>query len=189
MAEPREVQHHTAFLHPALGLPKAGEEPMHPKLTRNLTHPGRTFVLAATLGLALSGCASVGSSKYNPMNWLKPSAPSEPTVLYVPPPDNRPLIAQVLTVKLQQSADGAILLATGLPPTQGWWKASLVKVAQDDDSKLVYEFRIFPPIAPMPTGTPASREVNVAVSLSNLQLDGVKSITVQANTNALTTRR
>jgi hypothetical protein len=151
--------------------------------------PTRAVAQILALCLVLTGCASVSQSKYNPFNWFKSSTSSEPVTLYVPPADKRPLVAQVLTLKVEQTPDGAIVRATGLPPTQGWWKAALVKVAQDDLTKLVFEFRLFPPLTPTPAGTPLSREITVATSVSNLQLDGIKTITVQGEGNALSSRR
>lgn len=149
----------------------------------------RTLVLVLALGLVLTGCASVSQSKYNPFNWFKSAEPTAPTVLYVPVADKRLLVAQVLTLKIEQTPDGAIIRATGLPPTQGWWKAALVKVDQDDAAKLIYEFRVFPPITPFPAGSPVSREITVAISVSNQKLDGIKSIIVQGAANALSSRR
>ena len=149
----------------------------------------RTLALVLTLGLVLTGCAAVSQSKYNPFNWFKSAEPTDPTVLYVPVADKRLLVAQVLTLKIEQTPDGAIIRATGLPPTQGWWKAALVKVDQDDATKLIYEFRLFPPITLVPAGSPASREITVASAVSNQQLDGIKTVTVQGDTNALSSRR
>jgi len=151
--------------------------------------PLRTLAMVLTLGLAVTGCSSVSQSKYNPFNWFKPSEPTGPAVLYVPAADKRLLVAQVLTLKVEQTPDGAIIRATGLPQTQGWWNAELVKVDQEDAAKLIYDFRVFPPITPVPSGSPASREITVAISVSNQKLDGIKSITVQGDTNALSSRR
>ena len=151
--------------------------------------PLRALAMVLTLGLAVTGCSSVSQSKYNPFNWFKPGEPTGPAVLYVPAADKRLLVAQVLTLKVEQTPDGAIIRATGLPPTQGWWKAALVKVDQDDATKLIYEFRLFPPITLVPAGSPASREITVASAVSNQQLDGIKTVTVQGDTNALSSRR
>ena len=144
---------------------------------------------AIALCLVLTGCASVSQSKYNPFNWFKSSTSSAPTQLYVAPPDKRLLVAQVLTMHIEKTTDGAIVRASGLPPSQGWWKAALVKIDQDDPAKLVYAFRVFPPLAPTPAGTPYSREINVAIALSNQQLQGITTITVQGESNALSSRR
>ena len=140
-------------------------------------------------GGVLTGCATVSQSKYNPFNWFKSATSTEVPVLYQAPPDQRLLVAQVTALKIEQTPDGAILRATGLPPSQGWWKAALVKVDQDDAARLVYEFRLYPPLAPAPASTPRSREITVAVALSNQQLQGISTITVQGEGNALSSRR
>jgi hypothetical protein len=153
--------------------------------------PARARLLAVTLILALglTGCARFAQSNFNPLNWFKGAQPVAPTVLYVPPADKRLLVAQVLTLKVDRNPNGAIVRATGLPPTQGWWKADLVKVDQDDTTKIVFEFRLYPPVAPAPAGTPLSREITVATSLTNIALDGVRTIVVQGASNALSSRR
>jgi hypothetical protein len=159
---------------------------MHQTPTRR---PALGLALALVSGLALTGCEGFSNSNYNPLSWFKTSAEDAPAVLYAPIEDPRPLVAQVLTLKVEPTPDGAILRATGLPPTQGWWGAALVKVEQDDASRLVYEFRLIPPLAPTPAGTPRSREVTVALALSVQQLQGVGTITVQGEGNALSSRR
>ena len=152
-------------------------------------NPIRRLSAALALCLVLSGCQSFSQSNYNPLNWFETSVNNAPAVLYLPPEDERPLVAQVLTLKIEQTPDGAIVRATGLTPTQGWWKAALVKVEQADAGKLVYAFRLFPPLTPTPASLLRSREVTVAVALSNQQLDGIGTITVQGQANALSARR
>jgi hypothetical protein len=145
--------------------------------------------LTLILMLGLSGCAKVEASKFNPLNWFGRAQPAEALPLFVAPTDDRVLVAQVLTLSVDKNPGGAIVRATGLPPSQGWWNAELVEVDQEDVTKIVLEFRLFPPVTPAPSGTQASREITVATSLSNVRLDGVRSITVQGQTNALSTRR
>ncbi len=147
------------------------------------------LILALVPSLGLSGCARFAESGFNPLNWFRAAAPEAPAVLYVPKDDQRMLVAQVLTLKVEKNLNGAIVRATGLPPTQGWWRADLVKVDQEDDSRLVFEFRLYPPVVPQPAGTQASREVTVATALSNVQLEGITTIVVQGADNALSSRR
>ncbi len=153
----------------------------------------RNLILFLTLTLSLAGCGNFAQSNYNPLNWFKSGKPTAqstgPAVLYVPPVDNRVLVAQVLSLKLERNPNGAIVRATGLPPSQGWWKAQLVKLDQPDATKIVYAFRVFPPVTPQPVGTTISREITVAANLSNLQLAGVRTIAVQGATNTLSVRR
>lgn len=139
--------------------------------------------------VALAGCGRFAESNFNPLNWFKAAQPTAPTVLYVPPADRRMLVAQVTDLTVNRNLNGAVVTARGLPPTQGWWRAELVKLDQDDDTKLVFEFRLYPPVTPQPAGSPASREVTVAIALSNVQLEGIRVIEVQGAGNALSSRR
>jgi hypothetical protein len=138
---------------------------------------------------ALGGCAGIRQSRLNPFNWFGQSRPAPVTELYAAPTDERPLVAQVLTLKIEPYPGGAIVRATGLPPTQGYWEAELVPQPVDEDGRLLYEFRIFPPITPAAAGTPFSRQVVVAASISDIRLQGVNSIAVQGESNALSARR
>lgn len=149
----------------------------------------RPVIAVLILAVSLGGCAAVRTSKLNPFNWFHPAVATATGPLYVAPIDARPLVAQVLTMKVEPFPGGAIIRATGLPPTQGYWKADLVLIATDDPSALIYQFRIFPPIDPKPTGAPVTREVTVATSLSDIRLAEVRSITVQGANNALSSNR
>ena len=143
-----------------------------------------TLILVA----ALSGCAAIKQSRLNPMNWRGHSHAVGPVTLYTTPTETRALVSQVLTLKVEPFPGGAIVRASGLPPTQGYWDAALVAQPVDDKGRLVFEFRIFPPITPTAPGTPYSRQVTVAASLSDIRLNGVTSIVVQGDSNALSAR-
>lgn len=149
--------------------------------------PSRTL-LALTLGLALAGCSGFSQSKLNPLNWFKRGQP-ETMEFIARPEDPRALVAQVTDLVVEPYPGGAIIRATGLPPSQGWWDAELVKVAVEEEGVLFYEFRIFPPLAPRPAGTPQSREVTVAKAVSDIALRNVAKIVVQGAGNALSSRR
>ncbi len=114
---------------------------------------------------------------------------AEKVELPAAPEDPRALVQTVLSLVVEETAGGAILRATGLPPTQGWWDAELVPQPVDENGRLVLEFRIFPPIEAKRTGTQPSREVVVALFLSNIKLDPVREIIVQGETNARAARR
>jgi hypothetical protein len=150
----------------------------------------RLTVLAMLIVVtALSGCGRVRDSKLNPFNWFGKARPVAAATLYTAPTDARPLVAQVLTLKVEPYPGGAIVRATGLPPTQGYWEAELVAQPVDDTGRLVYEFRIFPPLVPTAAGTPYSRQVVVAASVSDIKLQEVRSIVVQGAANALSSGR
>ncbi len=149
----------------------------------------RLVQTAALLALvALTACGSLATSKLNPLNWFKGSQP-ETMELALRAPDARALVAQVTVLKVEPFPGGAIVRATGLPPSQGWWEAELVKVASEEPGVLLYEFRIFPPPIARPAGTPFSRAVTVATSVSDIALADVTKIVVQGATNALSSRR
>ena len=143
--------------------------------------------LVAALVL-LTGCGNMATSKLNPLNWFRSAEPA-PLVLAVRPADPRPLIAEVTTLKIEPYPGGAIIRATGLPPTQGWWSAELVRVESGETGVLVYDFRIFPPPGAQPAGAPRSREVTVATAISDITLEGVAKIVVQGAAGAMSSRR
>lgn len=141
------------------------------------------------LATALGGCARLKDSRFNPLNWFGQARPAAVTDLYVRPDDARALVAQVTVLKVEPYPGGAIVRATGVPPTQGYWEAELVAQPLDEQGRLVYEFRVFPPPVPAAAGTPFSRQVTVAAALSSIKLQGVTSIVVQGAGNALSARR
>jgi hypothetical protein len=149
----------------------------------------QTAILAAVLVIA--GCGGFSESKLNPLNWFKRSAP-EALEFVQAPVDGRSLIGQVTVLKVEPFPGGAIVRATGVPTSQGWWDAALVKVDPAEDAEpgvVTYEFRIFPPPEPRPAGTPYSRQVTVATSLTDIALESITKIVVVGETNALSSRR
>ncbi len=151
----------------------------------------RTPIAAILLGtLVLTGCAT----KLNPFNWFKRGS-TEETLTELPDPavinDPRPLVQQVVSLSVEKTPGGAIIRATGLPPTQGYWNAELV--AENDEKPvkgvLTYQFRIAEPIDFQAVSTPQSREVVVARYVSNIKLQDVRQIRVVGAKNARSTRR
>lgn len=148
-------------------------------------------ILLLTAALGLASCGAVRNSKLNPLNWFGKS--QEVAVAVQPTEDSdakgRSLIQTVLSMQVEPYKGGAIIRATGLPPTQGWWQADLVPRPLDENGVLVLEFRVFPPVKPWPQGTQPSREITVALALSDIKLDGVREIVVQGAENARSSRR
>ncbi|MCB6176641.1 hypothetical protein LHP98_00680 [Rhodobacter sp. Har01] len=149
----------------------------------------RRTVVLSSLALGLAGCARVRDSKLNPFNWFGRSRERETVALPVRPKDTRDLVAEVVSMTVEQIPTGAIVRATGRTPTQGWWQAELVEQPLTEDGVLVLEFRIFPPIERTDINTPQSREVTAAIHLSNIVLDPVREIVVQGAANARAARR
>ena len=145
--------------------------------------------LFLTAFVLLTACAAVRISPFNPLNWFGPARVAPVADLVTTATDPRALVAQVTALTVEPTTGGAIIRATGLPPTQGFWEAALVKVKTADPTTLTYEFRIFPPLTTTRAGTPTSREIVVATAVSNIALGAVSRIIVQGASNALTSGR
>ena len=141
--------------------------------------------------LSLADCGRIRDSRLNPFNWFGRAQATATTTTLAPneAADGRQLIREVTDLTLEKMPTGVIVRATGLPPTQGYWEAELVPQPLDESGRLVLDFRVFPPIEAMRAGTPPSREVVVALYLSNYKLDSIREIVVQGETNARAARR
>ncbi len=146
-------------------------------------------VLALCLSALIAGCSGYKDSRMNPANWFGQSEPRETIVLPEEEADPRPMVDTVLSLSVEPMPGGAIVRARGQTPTQGWWQAELVPLDLDDTGALVYEFRLLPPLAVTPSGTAQSRQVDVAIFVSDIGLDGVREIVVQGASNARSARR
>ncbi|MEL7213314.1 MAG: hypothetical protein AAGK92_11665 [Pseudomonadota bacterium] len=148
-------------------------------------------VLIATL---LAGCGTVRESRLNPFNWF---GGSQEEVGFAPNDiverlDNRPLIDQITSLRIERVQGGAVVHAVGLPPTQGHWEADLVlenRGRVDENGALVLQFKAFPSPTRTRQGTQASREVVAGTFLSDQTLAPARQITVRAQRNARTSRR
>lgn len=148
----------------------------------------RRFVVLG-LGLALAGCGGLRQSRLNPFNWFRRSEPRETIVLPEEQGDGRPLVESVLSMAVEPIPGGAVVRARGLTPTQGWWNAELVARDVGEDGVLVYEFRLLPPPGRTDVNTQRSREIDVAIYISDVKLANVREIVVQGATNARSARR
>lgn len=151
--------------------------------------PVARSLLMVTLCVALTGCGGFRQSKLNPFNWFGRSEPRETIVLPGEAVDARPLVEAVLSLSVEPMPGGAIVRARGQTPTQGWWQAELVELDLDENGVLVFEFRLLPPVKATDVSTPQSRQVDVAVFVSDYKLDAVREIVVQGATNARSARR
>lgn len=150
-------------------------------------HVTRALV-TVVLCLGLVGCGGLRESHLNPFNWFKRSE-ARAIVAVETAGDARAFVETVLTMTVEPIPGGAIVRATGLPPTQGWWQAELVALPVTESGTLVYEFRLLPPTDQTPAGNPRSREVEVAVYISDFKLEAISEIVVQGSTNARSARR
>ncbi len=146
-------------------------------------------VLALCLSALIAGCGGFRDSRLNPANWFGRSEPRETIVLPDERSDLRPLVESVLSMTVEPMPGGAIIRARGQTPTQGWWQAELVPLDIDDSGSLVYEFRLLPPLEATAVSTAQSRQVDVAIFVSDIRLDGVREIVVQGASNARSARR
>lgn len=150
----------------------------------------RKLLLVALVGL--TACSGLRESRINPFNWFGKSreeqVASAPVATRI---DNRPLIDQVVSLKVDRRIGGAIVRAEGLAATQGWWDAELV--AQNDgrpvNGTLAFEFRARPPVNPAPVGPERTRLVLVGYDLTSQDLAGVRRVVVIARNNRRTSSR
>jgi hypothetical protein len=166
---------------PLHGLPKDKAD-LDWSMTRSLT--------VALIGLlVLTSCGRISESRLNPFNWFGRSEPTETIQTVVKPQDPRLIVETVVSMNVEAYSGGAIVRATGITPTQGWWDAELVEAESEEPGHLILEFRLLPPLVEQGVNTPRSREVTVAKTLSPSRLEEIRRITVQGANNARTTRR
>ncbi|NSX56263.1 hypothetical protein [Parasulfitobacter algicola] len=151
----------------------------------------RSILSVLILGTCLAGCATVRESRVNPFNWFGNA--QEETLQAAPErattQDRRPMVSQIVSIEIDRTPGGAILRAVGLPPTQGYFAGDLVRVQNTDPGVLTYEFRIIPPRGTQRTSTQQSREVVVALFITDQDLQRASAIRVIGQLNAQSLRR
>ncbi|MEM9757152.1 MAG: hypothetical protein AAF914_14210 [Pseudomonadota bacterium] len=146
--------------------------------------------LAPAIGLiallALAACAS----RLNPLNWFGGAREERIAVTDAPPEvsDPRPLVDEIVDVRVEQVPSGAIVTVTGRATRQGFWEPALVESGREDGS-IVYTFRVLEPLGATPTGSSVSREIVTAIALSNSDLADIRQIVVEGARNRLIVRR
>lgn len=150
------------------------------------------LIAAVVLLSLLASCGGLRDSRLNPTNWF--GRDREEVVAIAddsPVGDTRPLVAEIVKLKVDRFPGGALVHAIGLPDTQGYWEAELVPLNGEfpDKGVLVYEFRLVPPTTPQPAGTKRSREVVVGHFISDQTLVGVRRVQVIGLNNRRTVRR
>lgn len=153
----------------------------------------KPLIAALVLLTTLTACSTVRGSRLNPFNWFGGSEPAPAQVVeqVVPVVEDHRLLAQQITeLHIDRMPGGAIVRATAVMASQGWWEAELVARDEDPaDGDLVLEFRVLPPVATTATGTPRSRQVTAATYLPDLRLERITRLSVVGETNGLTSRR
>lgn len=152
----------------------------------------RATTLMICLALGLSGCARLADSRVNPMNWFGRSsevaATPETRVPLIPSGgvvevDNRALIETVTDLLIERTPGGAIIRASGVAATQGYFNAELV-LTGIEGGVARYDFRVEAPAGYEAVGSARSRQITVAIDLSRAELAGIRSIEVRGATNA-----
>ena len=145
----------------------------------------RTIVAAVFgAGLFLSGCSGgyTDTSRLNPLNWFERNKETQPATEIVAPQTTAQgeLIPLVKSVKAEPFSTGIILIASGVPPTFGYYNPTLEPIndGRPLNGELVFELRATRPEGEVTIGTEESREINVATTLNSIQLSGVDSIRV-----------
>lgn len=156
-------------------------------MTRPLMTRPVTAALVAVL--VLSACGAARESRLNPFNWFGRSERVETLTPVVEARDPRLLAADIADLRIEPYSGGAIVRATGVMESQGWWRADLVEVPGDDPSHLVLDFRVLPPLSQTAVGTVQSREVTAATTISARRLEDISRVTVQGARSARTTGR
>jgi hypothetical protein len=149
-------------------------------------------IAALAAVLLLGACGGFSQSNWNPFNWFGNSSEVEAAAAAQAqqgvPSDPRPLVAQVLSLAIEPYSGGAIVRATGLPPTQGFYDGELVEESFED-GRLTYRFVLIPPPEPNRVSTQVSREVTVGTSISRRRLEEIREVVVRGQQNARSSRR
>ena len=145
----------------------------------------RTAIFAAMI-LGLAGC----STRLNPFNWFGNDRQEQriEVVQVEEFVDPRPLVADVISLEVDQVDGGAIIRAVGRAERQGYWEAELVEIS-NEDGLMLFEFRVVPPRDDTAEGTPRAREILVGTFRSANELRGVTRISVQGANNRRTVSR
>lgn len=156
-----------------------------------------TLPLLICAVLTTSGCSRIAESGLNPLNWfgpgeasvvdasgqLRPLIPANSGRQF----DQRGGIAEVVSLQLDRTPEGAILRATGIASTQGQFNAQLVPISQQN-GVLTLAFRV-EGTAASTSGSAASRQITVARLFSNEDLLGIRSFVIQGARNSRSIRR
>lgn len=158
----------------------------------------RPLLLSAAIALTVSGCARIAESRLNPMNWFGRS-----TVETTAPADVRPLVPEgrrtqvvegrqlvqsVAAMRIDRTPGGAIVQATGVAATQGYFNAQLV-LASIENGVMTLDFRAEVPAGFQAIGPERSRRIDAAYTLSAAELAGIRTVRVQGAQNARSARR
>jgi len=154
----------------------------------------RATLLGTAVLLTLAGCARLADSRFNPLNWFGSSEPAAVAA----PADRRPLVPEggrtviidgrslvqsVTTMSVDRTPSGAVVRATGLAAAQGFFNAELVPQGVNN-GVLTLAFRAQAPASFQGVGSDRSRQITAAYVIDAGDLAAIRSIRVEAATNA-----
>jgi len=155
--------------------------------------PTLPFALCSLL--TITACATITESRFNPLNWF---GTSEEVVTSTPrnelPPlvradqagqtvEGRALIAQITDLRVDRTPGGAIIVATGLAESQGYFNAQLVRRSLEN-GVLTFDFRAEAPATFEAAGSTATRQITAATQLDRAALSGVTTIIVNSQSGS-----
>ena len=110
---------------------------------------------------------------------------SEDADVEIETPFTRSLVAQIVDLRIEPTAAGAIIRATGLPTRQGHFGGELVRVSEQDaeEGVLRYEFLLTAPFEETRSGPRQSREILVARFVPARELAEVTAVEVSSASN------
>ncbi|MCK0143511.1 hypothetical protein [Aliiroseovarius sp. F20344] len=144
--------------------------------------------LMSALIVTLTACG--GNTNLNPLSWFNSNRVEEVAIIpeggFLEDQENRGLVTQVVDLQILRTQGGAIIRAKGLPPRLGYWDAELVpeNFERAENGVLTYMFRITEPYYRTQTGRPKQREVYVGHFVSDIKLQGVRTIRVVGEQNS-----
>ncbi|WP_084864012.1 hypothetical protein [Salibaculum halophilum] len=160
----------------------------------------RRGILVTALVLATtSGCARLADSAVNPLNWFggggaqqvaadpaerRPLVPETRGAVVV---DQRVPVQRITALSVDRTPYGALVSATGLADSPGYFNADLVPVSVED-GELTLELRAEAPPAFEAGADPASRRITVGYTLSPDQLAGLARVRVTGTENSRSAR-
>jgi hypothetical protein len=153
----------------------------------------KSLIAALAVVLALGACGSVRDSRLNPMNWFSRNSTETlaPSGGWATEVDRRALVPVVSEMELIQTTGGALLRASGVTQTQGWWDAELRPVNDERpvNGALIYEFVLAAPRTPTAVSTEVSRTVTAGVKIPTARLVGVQRVIVRGAGNQRSVQR
>ncbi len=169
----------------------------------------KPLIVLLAMSMLLSACGGWSDARVNPRNWFGNSrtvavVPTDPDSVNPLIPSGSPLIqrseaadtsvaiASVTELRIDPTSIGAIILVTGLSSRQGAFDAELRLDPENEETAsdvLSYTFRVAYPDYQTATGSERTRTINVAKSLTNQDLRGIRLIRVKAAQNTIQSRR